>query len=125
VKFGFEVDGALKLIVVEQHLNVTLESEGRGVGLVDDVEDGLLDGVVEPVDNTVINLAPLSRAMCQWWRGADMVADPKFAQNRFEETTPLVVVGLVEFEKDRDMQADVYRLEDGGGDRLRRVKVAV
>jgi hypothetical protein len=48
-----EVDSTLELVVAEERLDVAPEGERRGVRLVDDVEDGLLDGVVEPIDDAI------------------------------------------------------------------------
>jgi hypothetical protein len=123
-----EVDSMLELVVAEERLDVAPEGERRGVRLVDDVEDGLLDGVVEPIDDAMIDLAPLRRTLRQWRRGADVVGNPELAENGLEETAPpavIGVIGVVKLKEDRDMRTDVHRLENGSRDRLRGIEFLV
>jgi hypothetical protein len=119
-----EVDSMLELVVAEERLDVAPEGERRGVRLVDDVEDGLLDGVVEPIDDAMIDLAPLRRTLRQWRRGADVVGNPELAKNGLKEIAPLAVIGVVELKEDGHMRTDVHRLENGSkqaeGDRVPR-----
>jgi hypothetical protein len=92
---------------------------------VDDVEDGLLDGVVEPIDDAMIDLAPLRRTLRQWRRGTDVVGNPELAKNGLKETAPLAVIGVVELNEDGDMRTDVHRLENGSRNRLRGIEFLV
>jgi hypothetical protein len=117
------VDGALQFVVAEEGLDITPESECRGVRLVDDVEHRLLDGGVEPIDDAMVNLTPLGRALCQRRRIAHMVGDAEFPKNRIKETTPLAIVGIFEFKENRDMGAYVYSLDGGCRNRLREVEI--
>jgi hypothetical protein len=57
------VGGSLKFVVAEHAFDVTPDSERRGVRLVDDVEDSLGDGGVEPIDDASINHALLGIAL--------------------------------------------------------------
>ena len=84
------------------------------MGLVDDVEDGLEDGGVDPVDEAVINHAPVGGALRHRHRRPNVVLQPEFAENRVEEGAPLGIVGFLKVEDDGDVGADVHRLEDGG-----------
>jgi hypothetical protein len=128
VRFYLANTSTLELVVAEERLDVAPEGERRGVRLVDDVEDGLLDGVLEPIDDAMIDLAPLRRTLRQWRRGADVVGNPELAENGLEETAPpavIGVIGVVKLKEDRDMRTDVHRLENGSRDRLRGIEFLV
>jgi hypothetical protein len=109
-KFGLEVDSSLELVVAEEGLNIAPESERRSVRLVDDLENRLSDGVIEPIDDAMINLTPFRRSLGHGWRGADVIFNSELAKNRIEETTPLAVVGIVEIKKNRDVGTNVHSL---------------
>jgi hypothetical protein len=80
-KLGLEQDGAVELIVSEETFNLGPDSEGRGIWLVDEIEDSLVDGCVEPVDDTTVNLAPLGVTLVNERRRANMADETEFAKN--------------------------------------------
>jgi hypothetical protein len=113
-KLGFEIDGTLELVVAEQSLNVTLESKGRVMWLMNNVEDRFLDSVVKPIDDAMIDLSPFRRALSKRRRGANMVGDAKFAKDGLEKAPPLAIVGFLELKEDRDMRTNVHHLKNSG-----------
>jgi hypothetical protein len=70
------------------------------VWFVDDVEDVLGNGVVDPVDHAVIDHAPLDAALGHGWRHRDVVSDAELAEDGVKQTQPMVVVGRVEVDSD-------------------------
>jgi hypothetical protein len=56
-------DSTVHLVVAEETFDVRPDGECRGIGLVDEVEDALVDGCVEPVDNGVVDLTPFGVAI--------------------------------------------------------------
>jgi hypothetical protein len=121
-EFGLKKHGALHLIDPEKAFNVGPDGEGGCVGLVDEVEDALGDGVVDPIDETTVDLTPFRVAVDNGRRRTDMGDEAKLAEHRVDEATPLTVVGIKEIELNRDMVADVHRLHDGKRGGLQFVK---
>jgi hypothetical protein len=70
-------------------------------------------------------LAPFGVAIDdEGWR-TNMTDEAEFSENRVNETPSLAVVGLSEAEEDRDVVADIHRLDDGEGSRLGRVEEGI
>ena len=84
------------------------------VGLVDDVEDGLGDGGVDPIDDAVVDHAPFGGALRHRCWSPNMVLQPELPEDGVQEGAPLGVVGFLKVEDDGDVGADVHRLKDGG-----------
>jgi hypothetical protein len=122
-KFGLQEDGALHLVVSEETLDGRPNSEGVGVGLVDEVEDRLVDGCVEPIDEATVDLAPFGVAVVDERWCADMTGEAEFAQNGIKETPPLTVIGVREIKNERNVITDVNRLNHGKRSRLRSVEI--
>jgi hypothetical protein len=59
-ELNFEKNGALQFVVAEEVLDVRPNGEGRSIGLVDEVEDILGDGCVDPVGDAAVDLLPFS-----------------------------------------------------------------
>jgi hypothetical protein len=116
-KLGFQVHGALHLIVAEETLNIPPNGEGRGARLEDDVEDALVHGRVQPVHDAVFGLEPLGVALVEGRRGGDVRRQAELAENTVEEASPLGIVGLLGVEEDGNMVTDVELLEHGRGRR--------
>ena len=51
-----------------------------------------------------------------------MAEETELAKNRLQEATPLTVVGVKEIEENRDVVADVHRLNHSEGGRLGNVE---
>jgi hypothetical protein len=124
-KLYFKQNRALEFIVPKKALNVGPNGEGSGVGLVDEVEDALGDGIVEPIYDAAINLTPFGITVDDERWGADMADQTDLAQDGVDEAPPLSVVGLREIEEDRDVVSDIHGLDDGKGSRLRCVEKSV
>jgi hypothetical protein len=75
-------DSALQLVVAKESLNGRPDGEGVSVGLVDEVEDELVDGCAEPIDKTTVDLPPLSVAVDDERRSADMTDEAELPKNR-------------------------------------------
>jgi hypothetical protein len=59
----------LEFIVEEEPFDGGPQGVGGEMGLVDDVEDGLGDGVEDPIDNAGVDELPLASALCRrCWR---------------------------------------------------------
>jgi hypothetical protein len=112
-EFSFNVDSALQLVVAEQTLDVVPDGEGQGTWLVDDVEDILGDGGLDPVDDAVVNHTPLGVVLRHWRWSGDVRFEPELAEDGVEEASPLTIIGFVHVEKDWNMDADVHRLHHG------------
>jgi hypothetical protein len=111
-ELSFEEDRALHLIVTEEALDVRPDGEGGGIGLVDEVEDALGDGVVDPVGDAAIDLAPFDIALVDERRRTDMADEAEFAKDGVKETPPLAVVGVEKVEMNGNMIADIDGLDD-------------
>jgi len=114
-KLSLQKNGALEFVVAEVALDVGPEGERRDAGLVDEVEDGLGDGGVDPVDEATVDLTPFGGVLDHRRGVADMVVEAELAEHRIEEAAPLAVVGGMKVEENGDMGTDVHRLKDGGG----------
>jgi hypothetical protein len=121
-ELSFEKNGALQFVVAEEALVVRPNGVGRSIGLVDEVEDILGDGCVDPVGDTAVDLLPFSIAIKNGGRGAHMADEAKFAEDRVKKAAPLAVIRLKEIKKNGDMVADVDGLQHGEGGRLRCVE---
>jgi hypothetical protein len=112
VKLCFQKNSSFELVVAEMAFNVGPKGESSDVWFVDKVEDiGGYCGV-DPIDETTVNLAPLSVALGGRCRGTNMSFEAKLAENGIEAAAPLAVVGGVVVENDEDVVADVYCLKD-------------
>jgi hypothetical protein len=60
--------------------------------LVDDVEDRSGNGVVEPIDDTTIDHLPLSIALGDGRRHADVVVETEFAEHGVKQASPLALI---------------------------------
>ena len=68
-EFGLDEDGAVHLIVAEEALDGVPDGERGCLGLVDEVEDLVVHGGVEPVDHAVVIEDPLGVALVEGrWR---------------------------------------------------------
>jgi len=118
-QLGFEVDGALQLVVVEEPLDGVPEGERVLVITAHDVVDALGDGREYLVDDVRIDHVPLAIAFSTWSSGADMVLQTKLADGGLEEVAPLTEVALLHVEDDGNMVANGDTLNlgrIGGGD---------
>jgi hypothetical protein len=111
-ELSFEEDRALHLIVAKEALDVRPDGEGGGIGLVDEVEDALGDGVVDPVGDAAIDLAPFGIALVDERRRTDMADEAEFAKDGVKETLPLAVVGVEKVEMNGNMIEDIDGLDD-------------
>jgi hypothetical protein len=80
-EFRLEQDSALKLIVSEETFDFCPDGEGGSFKFVDEVEDTLVDGGVDPICETAIHLLPLGVAIDDGRRRADMAGETKLAKN--------------------------------------------
>ena len=92
VQLGLEVDGAGHLVVAEEPLDVAQEDERGETRLVDDVEDALVDGGVDPVDDCLVDLPPFGVALSDGRCRADEVIEAEFPEDRLKEASPLRIV---------------------------------
>jgi hypothetical protein len=113
-EFSFKEDGALKFVVEEEPFNSMPKGERGEVGLVDDGEDGLGDGVENPVDDARIGHLPLDVAIVCRSRGADMRREAELGEGGIEEALPLGVVAVFKIKMHRNVVPDVDGLNDGG-----------
>lgn len=118
-EFGLQ-DGALQFVVAEQAFNVRPDGEGGRAGIVDDIEDVLVDGCVEPVDEAAVDLTPFSGALLDGHRRLDEVV-----KDGVEEAPPLAIVGIQEIEENGDMGTDVHSLHHGDGGGLQSIEDGV
>jgi hypothetical protein len=121
VVLSLKENRVLHFIVAEEALNVRPDGEGGQVRLVDEVEDTLGDGGVDPVGEGVINL-PLRVAVVDGRHRVDLVDEAEFAENRVEEAPPLTVIGIKEVKMKRNMVPDVHLIENGKRTRLGRIE---
>lgn len=91
----------------------------RRSGAVDDVEDALVHGGVDPVDERLVDLPPLSGALGDGRHGAHEVVEAELAKDGLEQTAPLAVVAGREVEENQDVLADVDPLHNASRSRLR------
>jgi len=102
-ELSLQVDGALEFMVAEEALDVRPKGERGGARLVDDVEDVLVDGGVQPVDDAAVDLAPFGVALRHGRRSLDDVIEAELAEDGVEAAPPLAIVGVQEIEKDGDV----------------------
>jgi hypothetical protein len=124
-ELGLEENRALQLVVAEETFDVRPDGESGGVGLVNEVEDTLGDGCVDPVGDAAVYLLPFGVTVENGRRRTHMAKEAKLAKNRVKKTSPLAVVRLKEIKEDGDVIANVDGLQDGEGCRLRRVKEGI
>ena len=124
-KLGLKIDSTLKFVVEEEPLDGRPQGEGGEVRRVDDVEDGLGDGVEDPVDDAGISQLPLAIALSRRGGRTDMRREPELAKDGVEEAPPLGIVAVVEIERHGNMGADVDCLENGGGGGRRGIEVGI
>jgi hypothetical protein len=119
-KLGFKEDSAFELVVTKVTLDIRPEGEGCDVWFVDKIEDIGGYGGVNPVDKATVNLPPLRSALGNRRGRSNMIFEAELAKNRIETAAPLAVVRGGVIEHDRDVVADIDRLENGSGGWLRR-----
>jgi len=83
-ELGLKENRALHLIVAEEALDVRPDGERRGIGLVDEVEDALVDGGVDPIGEGAVDLTPLGIAFVGWRRQANVADEAKLAEDGVE-----------------------------------------
>jgi hypothetical protein len=91
-KLCFKQNRVLEFIVPKKALNVRPNGEGSVVGLVDEVEDALGDGIVDPFGNVANNLTPFGITVDDERWGADMANQAELAEDRVDEAPPLTIV---------------------------------
>ena len=109
-----QLDGALQLIILEQVLDGVPQRERVVAITANNVEDGLVYGGEDPVDDACVNHAPLAVAIIIGRSRTDVALKAEFSEGRLEEETPLAVVGLVHVKDDRNVMADGNSLDLGG-----------
>ena len=67
------------------------------------IEDVLVDGSVQPVDDAAVDLAPFGVALRHGLRSLDDVIEAELAEDGVEAAPSLAVVGVQEIEKDGDV----------------------
>ena len=87
--------------------------------VVNNVEDALVHGGVDLVDDRLVDLPPLSVALGDGRHRAHEVVEAELAEDRLEQGAPLPVVDGRQVEEDRDVLANVDLLHDVGRSRLR------
>jgi hypothetical protein len=92
------------------------------VGLVNEVEDALVDDCIESIDDATVDLAPFSVALDEWRRGTDVADKSELAKDGIEKASPLAVIGFKEVKEDRHVVANVHGLNHDQGCRLRSIK---
>ena len=93
----------------------------RGVGNTDDAEDVARDGVVDPIDQALINHEPLwIGALSGGWSSVDVGAETELAKDGVEEAPPFGIVRVDDVEHHQNMGLDVDRLEGRGWNRMNR-----
>ena len=115
-------ESTVHLVVAEETFDVRPDGERGGIGLVNEVEDALVDGCVEPVDDGVVDLTPFGVTIGKGRRRTNVAEETELAKNRLQEATPLTVVGVKEIEENRDVVADVHLPNHGEGGRLGNVE---
>ena len=91
-KLSFQVDGAMQLVVVEEALDVVPEGEHEDTRPVDDVEDTLVDGGVDPIDDLLVDLPPFGGALSHGRCREDEDVEAELPEDGLEEAPPLLVV---------------------------------
>jgi hypothetical protein len=82
--------------------------------LVDDVEDWLGNGGVEPIYDATAGHPPISVALGDGRGRADvLVEEAELAEDRIEEASLLAVVRLIEIQNDGDVVSNVNGLKRG------------
>ena len=115
-------NSTVHLVVAEETFDVRPDGERGGIGIVDEVEDTLVESCVEPVDDGVVDLTPFGVTIGKGRRRTNVAEETELAKNRLQEAAPLTVVGVKEIEENRDVVADVHRLNHGEGGRLGNVE---
>jgi hypothetical protein len=113
-KLCLEIDGAMKLMIMELIMDGVLDGVGGGFRNMNDGTNIFGHTIVKPAEDTLIN-HDLVRivAMESGWRGRKVGAKTKFADESIKETMPFYVVGFSEIKFYRGMRFDVYHLENG------------
>lgn len=103
-EFSFQVHSMMQLIVAELLADLGPDDVRRWLGSASDGEQILRDGVVQPVDNALVDHAPVRVAAFSggWW-SSEVGVEPKLADEGIEEAPPLIVVGISELKDDRDV----------------------
>lgn len=109
----------MELIVAEWILGGAPYHKRVGLWHVDDGENLLGDGVVDPAEDALVHKPPLGIvALLASRRRRQVSVEAKLADEDVEEGEPVGVVGLSELKDDGDMRLDVNHLERGGWWRL-------
>jgi hypothetical protein len=87
----------VELVVAELVLDAVPNDLRGGLGHTDDGEDVLGDRVVELAEKALVHNLPFAiAALGRGWRGSEMIAEAKLADERIKESAPLSIVGLGE-----------------------------
>jgi hypothetical protein len=113
VEVRLQVHHALEFIVAEQAFDVVPDCEGGGARFIDGVEDTFGDRRVEPIGDAMVVHHPIGVALVDRWRGEDMGLEAELAEDGVDESSPLVVVGLLDVEDDGHMGTNVHLLDQG------------
>jgi hypothetical protein len=125
VELNLEEDRTLQFIVMEDALDSRPDGECGGFKLVDEIEDALGDGGIDPIDDTAIDLEPLGvTGVNQRW-SADMPHEAELTKNGIEEASPLAIVGFREVKEDGNVVTDVHRLDHGKRGGLRVIEEGI
>ena len=117
-QLGIEEDGTVQLVVVEEALDVVPEGEHEDTWPVDDVEDTLVDGGVDPIDDRLVDLPPFGGALSHGRCREDEDVEAELPEDGLEEAPPLLVVRGRQVKENGNVGTDVHLLHDGGGSRL-------
>jgi hypothetical protein len=103
----------MQLVVAEQVVDAGLDGgECCGFRHADDAQNILGDGVLEPVDEALVNHHPLGVAAASGGRGSSNVgAEAKFSDDGVHEAAPLGVIRLGDVEDNGNVRLDVHGLE--------------
>lgn len=109
-----KVHDTVKFVVAELLADGLPDAVRRGLGCAHDVAHVLGDGDVELADDALVDDDPVRVvALRSGWRRGDVRDEIEFTEEGIEEAAPLVVVGVGEFEDDRNMGLDVDSLKNG------------
>ena len=108
----------MQLTVAEEVDDGGPDGVGGGAGNTDDAHDIARNGVVDPVDQALVDHDPVQvSALNGGWGVGDVRVETKLADDGIKETPPLLVVRIDDVEDHRDMGFDVDCLKGrcGGG----------